>query len=284
MNRISKAVIPVAGLGTRMLPASKAVSKCMFPLVDAPVIQYVVEEACAAGINSILLVVGANRDAIQNHFTRPKQSPESAAEERLNSLIDKVHIEFAVQPELNGLGGAVACAGAFVGKSAFAVLLGDTVTLADTPVIGQLAAVYAETGGVVLGIEQVADSLVHRYGIVDVDERQGMRYRIKDLIEKPDLARAPSRLAIAARYILPPQIFDVLQNTESGINNEIQLTDAIRELLGTHPVHALQFEGRRFDIGSTVDFVTANVRFALQREEFASQLTAQLKELNQHFN
>ena len=272
MTTIKKAVIPVAGLGTRMLPASSAVSKCLFPVVDKPVIHYVVEEAIASGIEQIVLVVGSNREAIERYFTDHTQP-------HLAHLKKQCEFQFVVQEKLNGLGGAVKCARETIGHNRFAVLLGDAILQGQPPVTAQLIEQMSADTGAVIGVEHVAPELVSRYGIVAVEPLSERLFAVTDLVEKPTRENAPSSLAIAARYILDSSIFDALDATATDSRGEIQLTQALKILAQKKPVLALQFEGQRFDIGNKLDFLKTNIAFALDDPNLNLELKAWLQSM-----
>lgn len=268
---IRKAVIPVAGLGTRLAPATRAVPKTMFPLIDTPVLHYVVEEAVDAGISEIALVVGSNQEVIRHYF-----EPEN---DHLATVFDRASVRFINQLELNGLGGAIVCAKDFIADDPFAVLLGDSITRAETPVIGQLIFAFGKLQGPVIGVEKVDPSKVSRYGIIDGKEVAEGVYRIEDLVEKPEPATAPSNIAIAGRYVLPPEIISMMEALPGAGSGELQLTDAIRGLLSSSVVHALLFEGRRFDIGSGLDFLQTSLMLAMERDQWRGEITDLLKRL-----
>ena len=287
MKAVRKAVIPAAGFGTRFLPFTRAVPKELIPLVDKPVIQYVVEEAAAAGIDEILIVISSGKNAIQEHF-----NPVPALEERLkangkNELLDELHridtiakIHYIYQQHLDGLGDAVLHARAFVGEEPFAVLLGDTVLDAAPgrpPVIGQLLAAYEKHEAPVVALEQVPMERVSRYGVIDPSGRDGRLYQLRALVEKPAVEEAPSNLVIASRYVFTPDIFEELEKTPRGKGNEIQLTDAMRQLLRRRPMYGYEIEGRRYDLGSKMGFLSATVEFGLRRPEFRAQFAAYLR-------
>ncbi|MBX2885226.1 MAG: UTP--glucose-1-phosphate uridylyltransferase [Granulosicoccus sp.] len=270
MSFIKKAVIPVAGLGTRMLPASSTVSKCMFPVVGKPVIQYVVEEAIEAGIEEIVFVVGSNRDAIERYFSDSTLS-------HMKLLREQCAFHFVVQEQLNGLGGAVLCARDLIGNHTFAVLLGDAIMQGRPPVISQLIEHMVADMGAVIGVEHVPPEKVSRYGIVDVNRISEKLFAVTGLVEKPTLEAAPSNLAIAARYILDAEILTLLDRTKPDAKGEIQLTHAIQSLVQTKPVHALRFSGQRFDIGNKLDFVKTNVAIALDDPNLHHELVGWLQ-------
>ena len=282
---IRKAVIPAAGFGTRFLPFTKAVPKELIPLVDRPVIQYVVEEALAAGIEEILIVLSGGKEAIIRHFDsagdlerRLEHDGKTALLELVRSVGAGARLHYVYQRELNGLGGAVLEAASFVGDEPFAVLLGDTVmtgSAALPSVVGQLAGVHAETGGSVIAVEEVPAEAVRKYGVIGGTEFAPGVVRIDRMIEKPSPEEAPSRLAVAARYILPPEIFAALRETPRGKGGEIQLTDAIRRLIAAGaPFFGRRIEGRRHDIGAKLSFLKNTIEFGLSRPEFHDELLA----------
>ncbi|MBX2883779.1 MAG: NTP transferase domain-containing protein [Granulosicoccus sp.] len=254
---IKKAVIPVAGLGTRLAPATSAIPKTMFPLLDKPVLHYVIDEARKSGISEIALVVGSNRSVIEQYL--------AAQQEAFSDL----SLSLIVQEKLNGLGAAILCAQDFIGQDSFAVLLGDSITLSSTPVIGQLVSVHLKTAGAVIGVEEVDVSRVDRYGIAGGEKQSGDLMKITELVEKPSIEFAPSNWAIAGRYILPSDTLEALAKVPPGINNEIQLTDAIAALLPDIDCYACRYSGDRFDIGNAVDYLQACIKIGLQRPDTA---------------
>ena len=287
--KIRKAIIPAAGLGTRFLPATKSQPKEMLPIVDKPSIQYIIEEAVEAGIEDILIITGRSKRAIEDHFD---YSPELERElekkgkldvlENLRKISDMVNIQYIRQKEPRGLGHAVYCAHSFINDEPFAVLLGDDVAVCKQPAIGQLMDVYDAYHASVLGVSTVPEELVSSYGIVapDPDFKSDMKglSKVCGLVEKPPLDKAPSRTAIFGRYIITPGIFEVLARTKPGAGGEIQLTDALKELLQTEDMYALDFEGKRYDIGSKIGFLKATVDFALQRDDLKEPFMEFLKE------
>lgn len=287
--KIRKAIIPAAGLGTRFLPATKAQPKEMLPIVDKPSIQYIIEEAVEAGIEDILIITGRSKRAIEDHFD---YSPELERElekkgkldvlENLRKISDMVNIQYIRQKEPRGLGHAVYCAHSFINDEPFAVLLGDDVAVCKQPAIGQLMDVYDTYHASVLGVSTVPEELVSSYGIVapDPDFKSDMPglSKVCGLVEKPPLDKAPSRTAIFGRYIITPGIFEVLARTKPGAGGEIQLTDALKELMQTEDMYALDFEGKRYDIGSKIGFLKATVDFALQRDDLKESFMEFLKE------
>jgi len=277
---IRKAVIPAAGFGTRFLPASKSQPKEMLPIVDTPVIQYVVEEAVASGITDILMVIGKGKRAIEEHFDRnfeleaelleKGKQAELDAIKRISELAD---IHFVWQKELRGLGDAVACARHHVGDEPFAVLLGDTLVESDEPVTKQLTAIFERYQESVVALEEVPMHKVSRYGVIDGKQIDYGVFLVRDFVEKPAVDEAPSNLAIAGRYILTPGIYDRIENTVPGKNDEIQLTDAMRALLSARAIYGLRFAGRRFDVGNKLDFIKTNIRMALRRPDLKNEVT-----------
>ena len=271
------AVIPAAGLGTRFLPATKAQPKEMLPIVDKPCIQYIIEEAIDSGIEDILIITGRNKRAIEDHFDRAVELElmlKAQGKYELLGLVQelsRVTIHYVRQKEPKGLGHAVLCARHFVGDEPFAVLLGDDIMDAEVPVLKQLMDVYEDCGGTVLGVQEVPRDKVSSYGVVKPVPVKDRLWRAEDLVEKPTLAEAPSRLAVLGRYIITPEIFDILEKTEPGRGGEIQLTDALKKLAEREPVYAYEFEGRRYDSGDKQGFLEATVDFALKRPELRDQ-------------
>jgi len=282
---IKKAVIPAAGLGTRFLPAAKAQPKEMLPIIDTPVIQYVVQEAVDAGINDILIITGKGKRAIEDHFdrnfeleSRLENKGKSDVHSEIRRIGEMADIHFIRQKELNGLGDAISYARHHVGDEPFAVLLGDTIIDSATPSIKMLMDAYERYGGALIAVEKVPRNKVDRYGIVDSKKIDGAIRRVSSLIEKPSVEESPSNLAIAGRYILLPRIFKILEETPRGKNNEIQLTDALRVLLQESAIHSCTIDGRRFDIGNKLDYLKTQVEFGLKRDEFSEPFISYLKE------
>ena len=284
--RIKKAVIPAAGLGTRFLPATKAQPKEMLPIVDKPTIQYVIEEAVEAGIEDILIITGRNKKAIEDHFDRNielelalDQKGKENQLEAVRRISELANVFYIRQKEPLGLGHAVLRARQFVGEEPFAVLLGDDVIHAGVPCIKQLAEVYERKRNTVLGVQQVGWENVHKYGIVEAEGESGQLVRVRRLTEKPGREEAKTDLAVLGRYIIDPEIFEILESTAPGAGGEIQLTDALNTLADRYPVWAYTFEGRRYDVGDQLGFLEATIEFALRREEIAPGLIAFLKGL-----
>ena len=282
---IRKAVIPAAGLGTRFLPTTKAQPKEMLPIVDTPTIQFVVEEAVQSGIRDILIITGRGKSAIENHFDRTFELEAALADsgkaeqlKQVRELAEMADIHYIRQRELKGLGDAVAHARDHVGSEGFVLLLGDTVLDAPLPCTRQLIDIHSRFGGAVLAVEEVPADRVERYGIVAGREVESDLWEVSDLVEKPSRQSAPSRLAIAGRYVLPAEIFPAIAATAPGKLGEIQLTDAIRRLVGKVPVHAFRFEGKRHDIGSRIDYLRCIVEFAARRPDVGPEFREFLEE------
>ncbi len=285
---VRKAVIPAAGFGTRFLPATKSQPKEMLPIVDTPVIQYVVEEAVAAGIRDIVMVIGRSKRAIEEYFDRNlelEQELEAKAKTELlrqvRSISTLADVHFVWQRELNGLGDAVYCARHHVGNEPFAVLLGDTIVESDGggSVTGELVTVFERFQSSVVALERVDWQQVSRYGVMSGSPVDDTVMRIEDLVEKPSPEEAPSNLVIASRYVFTPRLFDCIARTGRGKNNEIQLTDAMRLLLREEAMYGLCFKGRRYDAGNTLDFLKTNIAFALKRDDLHAPLADYLKAL-----
>ena len=274
-EKIRKAIIPAAGLGTRFLPATKAQPKEMLPIVDKPTLQYIIEECVASGIEEILIITGRNKKSIEDHFDRSveleMELEKSGKEEMLKmvrEISDMVNIHFIRQKEPRGLGHAILCAKTFVGNEPFAVLLGDDVVYNDNkPCLKQLIDCYEEYKTSVLGVQTVEPQDVNKYGIVGGLHIEDRVYKVKNLIEKPAVEEAPSNVAILGRYIITPKIFEILENTKPGKGNEIQLTDALLELIKHEAMYAYDFEGRRYDVGDKLGFLQATVEYALRKKE-----------------
>lgn len=282
---VRKAVIPAAGFGTRFLPATKSQPKEMLPVLDTPVIQYVVEEAVAAGITDILMVIGRGKRAIEEHFDR---SLELEAEleargkhrelEHIRRISQLANIHFVWQRQMLGLGDAIRCARHHVGQEPFAVLLGDTIVDGHPPATRQLLDVHARHGTSVVALEEVSRERISRYGIVAAEPLARNVWRVTDLVEKPAPEKAPSNLAIASRYVLTPDIFDLLDQLRPGKGGEIQVTDALRLQARQRPIHGCRIQARRLDIGNTMGFLKANILFGLKRPDLRRELAAFLLE------
>ena len=282
MKKLRKAVLPVAGLGTRFLPATKAMAKEMLPVVDKPLIQYAVEEARAAGIEQFCFVTGRGKTAIVEHFDiayeleatlHARGKDQEIAKLRASQLTpgDVVTVR---QQEPQGLGHAIWCARAFVGDDPFAILLPDDLVLADKPCMQQLAEAHAQTGGCIVAVTEVPREHTSRYGILDIGDGDGRLVEVRGLVEKPKPEVAPSNLSIIGRYVLTAEVMAHLSRQERGAGGEIQLTDAMAKLIGHVPFHGLRYEGRRFDCGDKIGFLEAQIAFALKRPEMADAVRA----------
>jgi UTP--glucose-1-phosphate uridylyltransferase len=282
---VTKAVIPAAGLGTRFLPATKASPKEMLPVVDKPAIQYVVEEAVRAGLDDVLMVTGRNKRPLEDHFDRVVELEETLAakgdQERL-ALVQEASrlatIHYVRQGDPLGLGHAVLAAAQHVGDQPFAVLLGDDLIDARDPLLEQMIALQGREGGSVIALMEVPKDQVSMYGCAAIEDAAGDVVRITGLVEKPPVEEAPSNLAIIGRYVLSPTVFEVLRQTAPGRGGEIQLTDALSELIATEPVHGVVFRGRRYDTGDRLDYLKTVVRLAADREDLGPPLLEWLRE------
>ncbi|AGC67352.1 UTP--glucose-1-phosphate uridylyltransferase GtaB [Thermoclostridium stercorarium subsp. stercorarium DSM 8532] len=284
--KVHKAIIPAAGLGTRFLPATKAQPKEMLPIVDKPTIQFIVEEAVASGIEDIIIVTGRGKRAIEDHFDKSYELEEELKRTHKEDLLalvrdisNMVNIHYIRQKEPRGLGHAVYCAKSFIGNEPFAVLLGDDIVKSEIPCLKQLIDVFDEYHTTVLGVQRVPQSEVSKYGIVagrQVDDRV---IKVTEMIEKPEIDEAPSDIAILGRYILSPSIFKYLENTPPGKGGEIQLTDAIREMMHHEAIYAYEFIGKRYDVGNKLGFLQATVEFALERDDLKEEFRTWLEEI-----
>ncbi|WP_249594896.1 UTP--glucose-1-phosphate uridylyltransferase GalU [Peribacillus frigoritolerans] len=286
MKKITKAIIPAAGLGTRFLPATKAMPKEMLPIVDKPTIQYIVEEAVASGIKDIIIVTGKGKRAIEDHFDYAPELEQNLMEKGKVELLNKVqyssklaNIHYIRQKEPKGLGHAVWCARKFIGDEPFAVLLGDDIVQSETPCLKQLINQYEETNNSIIGVQTVPKKETNRYGIIDPGFQDGRLYQVENFVEKPALGTAPSNLAIMGRYILTPDIFSMLEQQKAGAGGEIQLTDAIQQLNQIQQVFAYDFEGKRYDVGEKLGFVKTTLEFALQNEEIKDELVEFIEQM-----
>lgn len=287
MRKVTKAVIPAAGFGTRFLPATKAVPKEMIPIVDTPTIQYIVEEAIKSGIRDILIITGRGKDAIMNHFDNSFELESVLERENKAELLKAVrqvsqmaNIHFIRQKEQKGLGHAVSYARQFAAGEPIAVMLGDDVVVNDKkPCLKQMIDKYEELGGSILGVQTVDHSQVSKYGIVDGEKISDRTYKVNSLVEKPKPEDAPTDVAILGRYIITPGIFECLERTPKGAGGEIQLTDALFLLAENEPVYAYDFEGKRYDVGNKMGFLQATVEFALKREDLRDEFSEYLKKL-----
>ena len=283
---VRKAVIPAAGLGTRFLPVTKAQPKEMLPIIDTPTIQYVVQEAVDSGIDDILIISGKGKRAIEDHFDRNFEleaklgnNDDTSLYNEIRHIADMANIHYIRQKELNGLGDAIYQARLHTGDEPFAVLLGDTIIDSVIPVTQQLIDVYNQYRQTIIGVEVVPQEKVSRYGIIGGKKMSDSIWEVNELVEKPDVEKSPSNLAIAGRYILTPEIFKAIEQTPPGKNNEIQLTDAMRIMLKRESIYCNIIEGKRYDIGNKLDYLKTVVEFALKRKEFAGQFSTFLREI-----
>ena len=284
--KVKKAVIPAAGYGTRLLPASKAIPKEMIPIVDRPTIQYVIEEAVEAGIEEVLIITSKDKQEIEDHFDRNlelemvlKEKEKYDIKKEVDRISNMIDIHYVRQKEQKGLGHAISCAETFVGDEPFAVILGDDLVVSQKSAIGQLTDVYDKKEAPILGVQDVPEKNVNKYGIVKYKEKEGKTYLLEDMIEKPAIEEAPSNLAILGRYVITPDIFPILEDTPPGKGGEIQLTDALKTLAEKRDVYAHNFSGKRYDVGNKMGFLKATVEFALNREEFTAEFEDYLKNL-----
>lgn len=276
--QVKKAIIPAAGLGTRFLPATKAMPKEMLPIVDKPTIQYIVEEAIASGIEDIIIVTGKGKRAIEDHFDHAFELEETLLKKGKTDMLDSVlqtsnvEIHYIRQKQPLGLGHAIWSARKFIGNEPFAVLLGDDIVENDEPGLLQLMKQHEQVGKSVIGVKQVSDEDTQRYGIIDPVSVDGKLIEVNKFVEKPAAGTAPSNYAIMGRYVLTPEIFDFLGEHQLGAGGEIQLTDAIQRLNESQSVYAYEFDGRRFDVGEKFGFIETTIEFALKRPELRDQL------------
>lgn len=283
-KKVRKAIIPAAGLGTRFLPATKAIAKEMLPIVDIPTIQYIIQEAVDSGIEEILIITNSNKHAMENHFDknyeleeRLKESGKLEQVKMIQDIADMANIYYIRQKEPKGLGHAVLCAKSFIGDEPFAVLLGDDVVVnkEGKPALKQLIEQYEQTSASVVGVQTVAKKDVSKYGIVEPSKShpaKGRLVKLTDMVEKPAPEKAPSQMAVLGRYVLTPEIFELLETQGKGAGGEIQLTDAIKRLLDRQAVYAYDFEEKRYDVGDKFGFIKATIDFALDRENLHDQV------------
>jgi len=288
MKPVRKAIFPVAGFGTRFLPATKAVPKEMLPIVDRPLIQYAVDEARAAGIEQLIFVTGRNKGAIEDYFDSAFEVESDLTAKKKHDLLKRLEdtrlapgaAAFIRQQQMLGLGHAVGCAKHLIGDEPFAVLLADELLWNPAaPCLKQMVATYGQKGGNVVAVLEVPEEHTHRYGIVDPGMIEGPVTEVKGLVEKPAQGSAPSRLAVVGRYILQPDIFPLLDKGERGAGGEIQLTDAMAKLIGIQPFHAQTFDGDRHDCGDNAGFIQANIALALERPDIADSVRAFIRNL-----
>ncbi|MDM5430536.1 UTP--glucose-1-phosphate uridylyltransferase GalU [Bacillus mycoides] len=285
MKTVKKAIIPAAGLGTRFLPATKAMPKEMLPIVDKPTIQYIVEEAIESGIEDIIIVTGKGKRAIEDHFDHSFELEQNLLEKGKYEILEKVQesskisIHYIRQKEPQGLGHAVWCARKFIGNEPFAVLLGDDIVQAETPCLRQLMDQYEVSQSSVIGVQTVPETETHRYGIIDPLVQKDRSYQVSKFVEKPAKGTAPSNLAIMGRYVLTPEIFMFLEDQQTGAGGEIQLTDAIQRLNEIQRVFAYDFEGKRYDVGEKLGFIQTTIEMALQHDELKNELLGYMENL-----
>lgn len=291
MGAVKKAIIPAAGLGTRFLPATKAQPKEMLPIVDKPTLQFIIEEAVSAGIEDILIVTGRNKKAIEDHFDKSvelelalEKSGKFDQLKMVQNISDMINIQYVRQKEQKGLGDAILCAKNFIKDEPFAVILGDDLVSSGTPCIKQLMDMYDQYGTTILGVQQVPYEKTNKYGIIEGKQIDDRVYLVKDMVEKPDIDKAPSNVAILGRYILTPQIFDILINQKPGKNDEIQLTDALRTLCQKNAIYGYDFIGKRYDVGEKMGFLKATVEYALGREDLREEFLEYLKGIYEQNN
>ncbi|MBM4762958.1 UTP--glucose-1-phosphate uridylyltransferase GalU [Bacillus sp. B15-48] len=288
--KIKKAIIPAAGFGTRFLPATKALAKEMLPIVDKPTIQYIVEEAVASGIEEILIIIGRGKRSIEHHFTKSYELEDMLLKKQkmailkdIQEISNMVNIYYLYQKEQRGLGDAVLCASKFIGNEPFAVMLGDDVVKSDIPCLQQLIDIFEYGNSSVVSVQKVPKKDVCKYGIIKPKGTllKENLHLIDSLVEKPNIEEAPSQYAIMGRYVLRPEIFDILKKTPIGRGDELQLTDAIHELSKKQTVYAYEFDGQRYDIGDKLGFIKATIDFALQREDICDEVFAFIKSKSQ---
>lgn len=290
--KVRKAIIPAAGLGTRFLPVTKAQAKEMLPIVDKPTIQYIIEEAVAAGIQDIIIVTGRSKRSIEDHFDRSIELELELEKHHKDEMLKMVrdipeiaNIHYIRQKEPRGLGHAILTARHFIGNEPFAVLLGDDIVVSKTPCLKQMIDVYDKTQGNILGVQTVEHKNVNKYGIVACQKEAERLYKVTDMIEKPDIDKAPSDIAILGRYIINPTIFEYLETQDEGAGGEIQLTDALKRMAYDEvPTYAYDFRGHRYDVGSKIGFLQANIEFALRDQKLSAEFKQYLKELNNNMD
>lgn len=282
--KVRKAVIPAAGLGTRFLPATKAQPKEMLPIVDKPTIQYIVEEAAAAGIEDIIIISGRGKRAVEDHFDKSYELENMLRQKEKTELLELVeeiskiaNIYYVRQKEPLGLGHAIYRAKSFIGNEPFAVMLGDDIVRSDVPCIGQMMDQYNKFGSSVIGLQRVPMENVSSYGVIGGEKAGSNLYKINKMVEKPAVENAPSDLAIMGRYIINPEIFGCIERTKPGKNNEIQLTDALAMLLENQDIYGYEFTGKRYDVGNKLGFLQATVEIALEQEEVSDGFREYLK-------
>lgn len=285
--KVRKAIIPAAGLGTRFLPATKAQPKEMLPIVDKPTIQYIIEEAVEAGIQDIIVVTGRNKRSIEDHFDRSielelelERSGKQEMLDMVKEISEMANIHYIRQKEPRGLGHAILAAQHFIGDEPFAVLLGDDVVISKQPCLGQMIDVFHEYQTSILGVQTVPHEVVNKYGIIAGKQVDDRVYKVQDMVEKPALEEAPSNVAVLGRYIITPEIFTFLETQDAGKGGEIQLTDALKRLAKEQAMYAYDFKGHRYDVGSKMGFLQANIEFALRDDTLKEEVKAYLEHLH----
>lgn len=289
---VKKAIIPAAGLGTRFLPATKAQPKEMLPIVDKPTIQYIVEEAVNSGLEDILIITGRGKRAIEDHFDKSYELEEELVKKNKKELLDYVQsisdmatIHYVRQKQPLGLGHAIYCAKKFIGKEPFAVLLGDDIVDSGEPCMLQMIKMFERYKTSIIGVQSVPDEDVSKYGIVKATNiYNGELFKVDDMVEKPAREEAPSNLAIMGRYVIHPDIFDILENLPPGSGGEIQLTDALKELNKRQQIYAYTFKGKRYDVGDRLGYLIATVEFALKRDDIKEEFREYLLEVVRNLN
>ena len=283
---VNKVVIPVAGWGTRFLPATKVQPKEMLPLVNKPLIQHAVEEAAASGINQVIMVTAVGKEIIRKHFRRSLELEHYLDKKGKTDLLEEVrhisslaNIRYVYQKNQLGLGHAVAMAQRLVGNEPFAVILPDDIINASTPALKQMLDIYGQYGGSIVGVEQVRKEDVGKYGIIRAEKIRDRLYKVLDLVEKPNIDESPSDLGVIGRYIIAPEIFRILKHTQEGAIGEIQLTDGLKGLLSEQPIYACEFEGVRYDTGTPLGMLKASVALGLKNPEFGSELQEYLRKI-----
>ena len=289
--QVRKAIIPAAGLGTRFLPATKAQPKEMLPIVDKPTIQYIVEEAVASGIRDIIIVTGRNKRSIEDHFDRSielelelERSDKKEMLEMVKDISEMANIHYIRQKEPRGLGHAILAAKHFIGNEPFAVLLGDDVVISKQPCLRQMMDVFHEYRTSILGVQTVPHEVVNKYGIIDGKQVDDRVYKVRDMVEKPDLEDAPSNVAVLGRYIITPDIFEFLETQDAGKGGEIQLTDALKRLAKEQAMYAYDFKGHRYDVGTKAGFIQANIEFTLRNPELREEMKVYLDALHENMD
>jgi len=289
MEKVRKAIIPAAGLGTRFLPATKAMPKEMLPIIDRPTIEFIVEEAVRSGIKEIMIVTGKGKRAIEDHFDNNFELEQNLILKDKMDILSKVRyssgidVHYIRQKEPKGLGHAIWSARHFVGNEPFAVLLGDDIIKSEEPCLKQLIHQFEQNNSSIIGVQEVPREETNRYGIIDPISNENGLYKVKSLVEKPKTSEAPSNIAIMGRYILTPEIFNILENQKPGAGGEIQLTDALVELNKIQNLYAYEYQGKRFDVGEKIGFIKTTIEFALENEELNEEVFRFMKDMIQQY-